>query len=151
MSKMFQRGVGLRVQYHPMFNLSETDEINLHFGEGSRPHYESMAEHYLMFNHGWSPSFASGKPSAATSACSMSRKGCRRTIGRRTQNRSRVPWVAVDEPRPLKILRLRVEIGELGGAINRLRRSGMDSAAAELLVTRKRAELEDLLNAKTNT
>jgi hypothetical protein len=29
-----------------------------------------------------------------------------------------------------------------------LRRSGMDSAAAELLVTRKRAELEDLLRSK---
>ena len=56
----------------------------------------------------------------------------------------------MDEPRPLKILRLRAEIGELGGAIRQLRRSGMDSAAAELLITRKRAELETLLNAKTN-
>ena len=43
---------------------------------------------------------------------------------------------------------LRAEIGELGGAIRQLRRSGMDSAAAELLITRKRAELETLLNAK---
>src|SRR5471032_850480 len=34
-----------------------------------------------------------------------------------------VPRVAVDEPRPLKIVRLRAEIGELGGAIQRLRRS----------------------------
>jgi hypothetical protein len=49
---------------------------------------------------------------------------------------------------PLKILRLRAEIGELGGAIRQLRRSGMDSAAAELLVTRKPAELEDLLRSK---
>jgi hypothetical protein len=57
----------------------------------------------------------------------------------------------VDEPRPLKILRIRAEIGELGGAIRQLRRSGMDSAVAELLITRKRAELETLLNAKTNT
>jgi hypothetical protein len=55
----------------------------------------------------------------------------------------------VDEPRPLKILRLRAEIGELGGAIHQLRRSGMDSAAAELLITRKRAELEDLLKPKS--
>ena len=61
-----------------------------------------------------------------------------------------MPRVAVDEPRPLKILRLRAEIGELGGAIRQLRRSGMDSAAAELLITRKRAELEDLLKAKTS-
>jgi hypothetical protein len=43
---------------------------------------------------------------------------------------------------------LRAEIGELGGAIRQLRRSGMDSAAAELHITRKRAELESLLNAK---
>jgi len=42
---------------------------------------------------------------------------------------------------------LRAEIGELGGAIRQLRRSGMDSAAAELHITRKRAELESLLNA----
>jgi hypothetical protein len=56
----------------------------------------------------------------------------------------------VDEPRPLKILRLRAEIGELGGAIHQLRRSGMDSVSAELLITRKRAELEDLLKAKTS-
>ena len=34
----------------------------------------------------------------------------------------------MDEPRPLKILRLRAEIGELGGAIRLLRRSGMVSA-----------------------
>jgi hypothetical protein len=54
-----------------------------------------------------------------------------------------------DEPQPLKIVRLRAEIGELGGAIHQLRRSGRDSAAAELLITRKRAELENMLNAKT--
>jgi hypothetical protein len=56
----------------------------------------------------------------------------------------------VDETRPLKILRLRAEIGELGGAIHQLRQSGMDSAAAELLITRKRAELEDLLKSKAS-
>jgi hypothetical protein len=56
----------------------------------------------------------------------------------------------VDEPGPLNILRLRAEIGELGGAIRQLRRSGMDSAAAELLITRKRAQLENLLNATAN-
>jgi len=61
-----------------------------------------------------------------------------------------VTRVAVDEPRSLKILRLRAEIGELGGAIRQLRRSGMDSATAELLITRKRAEPEDLLKAKTS-
>jgi hypothetical protein len=56
----------------------------------------------------------------------------------------------VDEPRPLKVLRLRAEIRELGGAIRQLQRSGIDSAAAELLITRKRAELEDVLKAETS-
>jgi hypothetical protein len=56
----------------------------------------------------------------------------------------------VDDPLPLKILRLRAEISELGGAIRQLQRSGMDSASAQLLVTRKRAELESLIKAKTN-
>jgi hypothetical protein len=57
----------------------------------------------------------------------------------------------VDEPRPpLKILKLGAEIGELSGAIRQLRRSGMDSATTELLITRKRAELEDLLKSKAS-
>jgi hypothetical protein len=49
---------------------------------------------------------------------------------------------------PLKILRLRAEIGEFCGAIHQLRRSGMDSPAAELLIARKRAEPEDRLRSK---
>jgi hypothetical protein len=61
-----------------------------------------------------------------------------------------VPRVALDEPQPLKILRLRAEIGELGGAIHQFRLSGMDSASAKLLITRKRAELENLLKATAN-
>ena len=51
-----------------------------------------------------------------------------------------------DEPVTLKILRLRGEIAELGGAIRQLQRSGLDSAAAQLLITRKRGELECLMN-----
>jgi hypothetical protein len=51
----------------------------------------------------------------------------------------------VDDPVPLKILKLRAEISELGGAIRQLQRSGMDSAAAQLLITRKRGELEWLI------
>jgi hypothetical protein len=43
-----------------------------------------------------------------------------------------------DEPVTLEILRLRGEIAELGGAIRQLQRSGLDSAAAQLLITRKR-------------
>jgi NTP pyrophosphatase (non-canonical NTP hydrolase) len=42
-------------------------------------------------------------------------------------------------------LRLRAELLELGSAIRQLNRSGLDSAAAQLLLSRKRAELEDLM------
>jgi len=47
----------------------------------------------------------------------------------------------------LEVLRLRGEIAELGGAILQLKRSGLDSATAELLITRKRAELEWLMKS----
>jgi hypothetical protein len=53
---------------------------------------------------------------------------------------------ATDEPVALKILSLRGEIAELGGAIRQLQRSGLDSAPAQLLITRKRGELECLMN-----
>lgn len=43
-----------------------------------------------------------------------------------------------------KLAELRGQIAELGSAIRQLRQSGMDSAAAQLLITRKRAELECL-------
>jgi hypothetical protein len=49
-----------------------------------------------------------------------------------------------DEPRPLRILELRAQIGELSSAIQQLRHSGLDDAAPRLLISRKRAELEDL-------
>lgn len=50
------------------------------------------------------------------------------------------------EPLALGILVLRGEIAELGGAIRQLQRSGLDSASAQLLIVRKRAELECLMN-----
>jgi hypothetical protein len=53
-----------------------------------------------------------------------------------------------DDPRALKILSLRSEIAELGGAIRQLQRSGLDSAQAELLITRKRGELESLMKRR---
>jgi hypothetical protein len=53
-----------------------------------------------------------------------------------------------DDPTALKILDLRSEIAELGGAIRQLQRSGLDSAQAQLLITRKRGELEGLMNPK---
>jgi hypothetical protein len=40
---------------------------------------------------------------------------------------------------------LRGQITELGSAIRQLRQAGLDSAPAQLLITRKRAELEGLL------
>ena len=43
-----------------------------------------------------------------------------------------------------KLADLRGQIAELGSAIRQLRQAGMDSAAAQLLITRKRAELESL-------
>ena len=49
-----------------------------------------------------------------------------------------------DDPLPLRILELRAQIGELSSAIWQLQRSGLDAAAPRLLITRKRAELEDL-------
>jgi hypothetical protein len=52
----------------------------------------------------------------------------------------------LNEPLALKILNLRGEIGELGGAIRQLQRSGLDSASAQLLITRKRSELEGLMS-----
>ena len=49
-----------------------------------------------------------------------------------------------DEPVPLRILELRAQIGELSSTIQQLQRSGLDAAAPRLLISRKRAELEDL-------
>lgn len=52
-----------------------------------------------------------------------------------------------DEPTALKNLSLRGQIAELGCAIRQLRQSGLDSATAQLLLSRKRAELECLMKS----
>ena len=49
-----------------------------------------------------------------------------------------------DGPLPFKILELRAQIGELSSTIRQLQRSSLDAAAPSLLISRKRAELEDL-------
>ena len=49
-----------------------------------------------------------------------------------------------DDPLPLRILELRAQIAELPGTIRQLQRSGLDDAIPRLLISRKRAELEDL-------
>ena len=56
-----------------------------------------------------------------------------------------------DDPLPWKIAALRGDLLELGSAVRQLNKSGLDSAAAQLLLVRKRAELEDLMKlAKRN-
>lgn len=55
------------------------------------------------------------------------------------------------EPAAIEILRLRAELLELGGAIRQLQRSGLDSASAQLLITRKRGELEWLMSLSNGT
>ena len=47
-----------------------------------------------------------------------------------------------------KLAELRGQIAELGSAIRQLRQASMESAAAELLITRRRAELEGLIHGK---
>jgi len=59
---MFKKGVGDWLQYRSMFNLSKTDVIDLHFGEGSRPHYESMAEVFSIVERGLKEAQRRGRP-----------------------------------------------------------------------------------------
>ena len=49
-----------------------------------------------------------------------------------------------DDPLPLSILELRAQIAALSGTIRQLQRAGLDDAVPRLLISRKRAELEDL-------
>jgi len=52
-----------------------------------------------------------------------------------------------DDPdaRDWKVQSLRGQLVELGSAVRQLNQSGLDSATAQLLLSRKRAELEDLI------
>ena len=50
-----------------------------------------------------------------------------------------------DDPDAYRALKLRAEILELGSAIRQLQRAGLDDAAAQLLIARKRAMLEHLV------
>jgi hypothetical protein len=52
--------------------------------------------------------------------------------------------VVNDDPLPLRTLELRAQIAELSGTIRQLQRAGLDDAVPRLLISRKRAELEDL-------
>jgi hypothetical protein len=50
-----------------------------------------------------------------------------------------------DDPLEWKIQTLRGQLLDLGSAIRQLNQSGLDSATAQILLSRKRAELEDLM------
>ncbi|WP_426424065.1 hypothetical protein [Bradyrhizobium genosp. A] len=50
-----------------------------------------------------------------------------------------------EDPDTYRILKLRAEILELGSAIRQLQREGLDDAAAQLLIARKRAQLDHLM------
>ncbi|MGY8707857.1 hypothetical protein RAD16_19120 [Bradyrhizobium sp. 18BD] len=54
-----------------------------------------------------------------------------------------------DDPDTYRILRLRAEILELGSAVRQLQREGLDDAAAQLLITRKRAQLDHLVKSNS--
>ena len=49
-----------------------------------------------------------------------------------------------NDPVPLRILELRAQISELSCSIRQLQLLGLDAAAPRLLISRKRAMLEDL-------
>jgi hypothetical protein len=54
-----------------------------------------------------------------------------------------------EDPDTYRILKLRAEILELGSAIRQLQREGLDDAAAQLLITRKRAQLDHLVKTSS--
>ncbi|QOZ54527.1 hypothetical protein [Bradyrhizobium sp. CCBAU 53338] len=54
-----------------------------------------------------------------------------------------------EDPDAYRILKLRAEILELGSAIRQLQREGLDDAAAQLLIARKRAQLDHLVKASS--
>jgi hypothetical protein len=50
----------------------------------------------------------------------------------------------------MKILKLRAELIELGSTVRQVKQAGLDGAAAQLLLSRKRAELEDVMCRRKN-
>jgi hypothetical protein len=53
----------------------------------------------------------------------------------------------MDTDLAFKLAELRGQIAELGSSIRQLQNAGLDSASAQLLITRKRGELECLMNS----
>jgi hypothetical protein len=56
-----------------------------------------------------------------------------------------------EDPDAYRILKLRAEILELGSAIRQLQREGLDDAAAQLLIARKRPRLDHLVRADSGS
>lgn len=54
-----------------------------------------------------------------------------------------------EDPDAYRTLKLRAEILELGSAIRQLQREGLDDAAAQLLIARKRAQLDHLVKTSS--
>jgi hypothetical protein len=54
---------------------------------------------------------------------------------------------ADEDPDADRIVKLRAEIVELGSTIRQLQHTGLDDAAAQLLIARKRALLEGLVRS----
>ncbi|MET0708424.1 MAG: hypothetical protein ABWY82_16535 [Tardiphaga sp.] len=55
----------------------------------------------------------------------------------------------ITDPVPLRIAAVRGQISELGAALRQLRQAGMDDASAQLLLSRKRAELDGLMRRQS--
>jgi hypothetical protein len=51
-------------------------------------------------------------------------------------------------PDELEILKLRAQLRELGSTVRQLDQAGLDSATAQLLLSRKRAQLRDLMSRR---
>ena len=57
----------------------------------------------------------------------------------------------MDTDLAFKLAELRGQIAELGSSIRQLQKADLDSASARLLITRKRGELECLMNSNGTT
>jgi len=57
----------------------------------------------------------------------------------------------MDTDLAFKLAELRAQIAELGSSIRQLQKAGMDSASAQLLIARKRGELECLMTSNRMT
>ena len=53
----------------------------------------------------------------------------------------------MDTDLAFKLAKLRGQIAELGRSMRQLRKAGLDSASAQLLIARNRGELERLMNS----